>query len=273
MKLNFIYTLFFATLSTVLFMSNSNGRAAAGSSNSTTTGCVPCHSGGSYKGNTIISIKKNGEAVSKYVPNEEYDVSITIEKTAGAEALYGFQLTASKGNVDAGTFSNVAPATSVQISKLNNRTFVEHSTQMKENVATVKWTAPAKGTGTVNFLAAGNIVNGKNGSAGDNPLTAVKVELAEGSVSAQELPIWVASMTVNPNPIKDFALVSVTTTENKTAQFQIFNLNGKLEQQTEQQLVSGENNITLDTEDLAKGIYIIAIKSGDDLSTKRMIKL
>lgn len=276
MKLKFIYTFFFAALSAVLFMSNSLGRAAGGGGNSTKTGCGGggCHNGGTtYQGNVIIKIEKNGVAVTKYAPDESYDVSVVIEKTAGAEALYGFQLTAAKGNVDAGTFSDVAPAASVQISKLGQRTFVEHKIQMESNTATMKWKAPAKGTGTVSFLAAGNIVNGKNGVAGDKPLTTVQVDLAEGSVAAQELPTWVASMNVNPNPISDVAFVSIISTENKIAQFQIFNLNGKLIQQTEQQLVSGENNITLNAEEFAKGIYFITMKSGKDVITKKVVKL
>lgn len=275
MKLKFVYTLFLASLSAILFMSNSLGRAAGGGGNSTTSGCGGggCHSGGSFKGNVKISIQKNGAEVTKYVPDEDYDVTVTIEKTAGGTAQYGFQLTATKSNKDAGTFSNVSPSNSVQISKLGTRTFVEHSIQMSTNVATMKWKAPAKGTGTVSFLAAGNIVNGANGNAGDSPITPIKLDLTEGSVSAQELPTWVSKMTINPNPIKESAILTITTTENKATQLQIFDMSGKLLQQSEHQLVSGENTIIMNTNDLAKGLYIVALRSGNEVSTKKIVKI
>lgn len=276
MKLKFIYTTFLLLLGATLWMSNSLGYAASSGANGTINGCSGggCHSGGTFKGKTTLTVKQNGTVVTKYSPGVKYEVELVIEKTSGGTALYGFQLNASKGTKDAGVFENAMPDATTQITTIGNgRTFVEHDLQMPGGTITVDWTAPAKGTGTVSFYAVGNIVDGKNGSLGDTPLTPIKVDLAEGTVSANELPTWATEVSLTPNPVNDFAFLSINANENKTISLQFFNIEGKLMGNQDISVSAGNNNIPLEINDLARGVYLLSLKSNNDLVTRKFVKL
>ena len=276
MKLKFIYTIFLSLLGATLWMSNSLGYAASSGANGTINGCSGggCHSGVKFKGKTTLMIKQNGTTVTKYSPGVKYQVELVIEKTSGGTALYGFQLNASKGTKDAGVFENAMPDATTQIAKIGKgRTFVEHDLQMPSGTITVDWTAPAKGTGTVSFYAVGNIVDGKNGNLGDSPLTPIKVDLAEGTVSANELPTWATEVNLTPNPVNDFAFLSINANENKTISLQVFNIEGELMSNQDISVSAGNNNIPLEINDLARGVYLLSLKSNNDLVTRKFVKL
>ncbi len=277
MKLRFIYTTFCLLLGATLWMSNSLGRAAGGGGNATVAGCGggSCHKGGTFQGKTTLSVKKNGAEVTKYSPGETYDVSFLVEKTAGAAAFFGFQMTASVGTKDAGVFSAVAAGANseAQISTLGTRTFVEHKLKMASGAVNMKWTAPAKGTGNVTFFAVGNIVDGKSGNAGDSPIAPINVVLAEGSVSALELPTWASSITLTPNPANEVAMLNIQSNENKNLDVQIFDLNGKVFSTRNAAVNAGENYIPLEISDLAKGIYLLTVKSDGNVTTRKFVKL
>jgi hypothetical protein len=277
MKLKFIYTTFLSLLGATLWMSNSLGYAASAGQNGTLNGCSGgggCHSGGTFKGQTTLTVKLNGTAVTTYSPGVKYQVELVIEKTSGGTALYGFQLNASKGTKDAGVFENAMPDATTQITKLGNgRTFVEHDLQMQTGTVNVDWTAPAKGTGTVTFFAVGNIVDGKNGNKGDTPLTPIKVDLAEGTVSANELPTWATEVSLTPNPVNDFAFLAINANENKTISLQIFNIEGKVMSNQDITVSAGNNNIPLEINGLERGVYLLSLKNNNDLVTRKFVKL
>lgn len=275
MKKKFLYNIFLLILGATLWMSNSLGRAAAANSNSTTTGCGGggCHQGGTYQGKITFSITQNGQPINKYSPGVTYDVSINVEKTGGTgtPAGYGFQLTASKSNKDAGVFSNFS--TNVQKSSLaSGRTFIEHDLKVTTGASTMRWTAPAAGTGTVTFYMAGNLVDGKNGQAGDNPIAPITVQLQEGSVAASQLPEWVSAFQISPNPLEAHSQITVDSQQDGEATVSIYDLQGRLVQQKEVLLNIGLNNISLTTEALAQTTYLVVLKKGTHTIVRKVVK-
>jgi hypothetical protein len=179
MKKNIIFTLFGLAFVAFLFTSSSGGRAsAAGSANTgapgETTTCSGCHSGGSYNPSISIQIFQQGTttAVTQYTAGTTYDMKVTLS-ASGSPGGYGFQMVALKntGNTNAGTWSS--PGANTKIASVGTRSYVEHgvnSTFSATNNFTMKWTAPAAGTGAVTFYSAGNVVNGTGNTSGDSPV-------------------------------------------------------------------------------------------------------
>lgn len=278
MKLKFIYTVFTLCLCASLWMSNSSGRAAGGNGNSTVAGCSgggACHKGATFQSKATLLISAAGADVTEYVPGTTYDVEFRIEKSGGTDApkAYGFQLRAITATEDAGTFANFTPATDIQISTLSGRKFVEHNKKSASNSFKMKWTAPAKGTGDVNFLAAGNAVNSNSTFAGDAPTASIALTLKEKiSIATLELPTWATEITVTPNPVQTEAFLNIKASEIANAQISIYDLRGTMYHNTSVNIAYGENYIPLNTNDLAKGIYVVSILSNGNYSYRKFVK-
>ena len=71
----------------------------------------------------------------------------------------------SSDNSNAGTFSSAGPNS--QLGDVNGRHFIEHEHPNLGADFFGTWVAPAAGSGTVDFYAAGIAGNGNGGSGGD----------------------------------------------------------------------------------------------------------
>lgn len=188
----------------VVLSSNSNGRATAANRGNTgapgENTCGQCHSGTSFGAVTVsIQIFELGTTtpVNAYSPGAAYDMRVTVNQGLGLPAGYGFQMTALRAatNAPLSGYSNLA--TNVKQITLNSgpqagRTYVEHNGVTNNNQFNFRWTAPAANSGTVNFTASGNAVNGNGGSTGDSA--------GAGSLSLPEAqPLAVSAMATNPD--------------------------------------------------------------------------
>ncbi|MFZ4785296.1 MAG: choice-of-anchor V domain-containing protein [Flavobacteriales bacterium] len=163
-----------------LFSSNSNGRATQANTGNTgapgeTTICSGCHSGGSYGTITpTIQVFQQGTTtpVTAYVAGTTYDVRFTVTAGTGSPGGYSFQMTCltSPANNPLAGYSNLGPNVKqklVTTGTYMGRTYVEHNGVGSINQFDMSWTAPAAGTGTVKFYAAGNCVNLSGSTSGD----------------------------------------------------------------------------------------------------------
>jgi SprB repeat/Secretion system C-terminal sorting domain len=163
-----------------LFSSNSNGRATQANTGNTgapgeTTICSGCHSGGNFGTITpTIQVFQQGTTtpVSAYVAGTTYDIRFTVSASMGSPGGYGFQMTCltSPANNPLAGYSNLGPNVKqklVTTGTYMGRTYVEHNGVGSINQFDLSWTAPAAGTGTVKFYAAGNCVNMSGSTAGD----------------------------------------------------------------------------------------------------------
>lgn len=161
--------------------SSSNGRAtAANAGNTGAPGesqlCGNCHNGGVF-GTVNVSIQLFQQGtnipVSSYLPGQTYDLSVSINNSSGNPFGYGFQLTALTvvgNNPIAGYFNlatNVKQKT-VTVGSVAGRTYIEQNGVTNNNIFNTSWTAPAAGTGSIRFYAAGNAVNGNSSTSQDN---------------------------------------------------------------------------------------------------------
>lgn len=165
----------------VILSASSAGRATAVNTGNTggpgeTATCGSCHTGGAYGTVSLqIQLFSSGttNAVTSYTAGTLYDLRVTVNHTSGTPVGHGFQLTAFRqtGNTPLGdTYSNLGTNVkkkTVTTGTYSGRTYCEHNGVTSSNVFNMSWTAPAAGTGTVVFYAAGNAVNGAQGDNGD----------------------------------------------------------------------------------------------------------
>ncbi len=77
-----------------------------------------------------------------------------------------------------------------------------------------------------------------------------------------------------PNPVEDGQLeILINTVEANNVSIRIFNIHGKLMHQNKQQVFKGKNKYSLDVDELDSGIYLVHIQNGNNLISKRFIKV
>ena len=187
-------------LFTALYLSSYSSGPARNGVDGTSSGladsrkCGSCHSGGDFGNQTTFAlIDGAGQTQMAYRPGETYKVQVKIA-TSRAPGGYGFQLLMIDGQKSqAGTFGTLPANT--RLSGLNGRNYLEHNRRLSAGTIEVDWTAPAKGTGTLNVYAVGNAVNGDGGQNGDQTNEA-SVTLAESTASAVGEQAWPAGITV-----------------------------------------------------------------------------
>ncbi len=201
---SFISVIAVLSLLFVALSSNSNGRATAGNRGNTgapgENTCSQCHGGNNFGAVTVsIQIFEVGTTtpVNAYTPGAAYDMRVTVNQGLGMPAGYGFQMTALRAanNAPLSGYSNLA--SNVKQITLNSgpqagRTYVEHNGVTTNNQFNFRWTAPPANSGSVNFTASGNAVNGNGGSNGDSS--------GAGSLSLPEAqPLAVSAIATNPD--------------------------------------------------------------------------
>jgi hypothetical protein len=81
----------------------------------------------------------------------------------------------------------------------------------------------------------------------------------------------VSSIRIFPNPARDnatFTIMSTTAHENLIT---VFNTIGDLVLSKRVQLAEGRNTFNLDTQQLSKGIYIVQVRNGQEVTSKKLI--
>jgi len=274
-----VFTLLSASI--MLFTSNSSGPGLVQGEDLTGSpvsagSCNNCHGGGTYNPKVTATLSDGGKAVTSYTPGKAYTFTIAITVGAGTPGGYGFQTVGlvDGSNATAGTFS--ALPSGVQAVTINSRNYIEHSRRSTAPTWSFTWTAPAKGTGKVNFYASGNAVNGNGGSNGDQSATlSAALSIAEGAATGINAPIeLIAEVATYPNPVMDELQVKLTSSENlKQLTISVMDLNGRIMVQNKQLNPGFQFQTSFETSDWAKGVYLVRLTDGEKLLTKKIIKL
>lgn len=278
MKLKFIYTFFGLAAFVLITMSNSSGRAAAGGVGATTapgdgTVCTTCHAGGGFGTSVDVKLKDkvSGAEVTEYIPGTTYDIEVSIG-TSTAPAGYGFQVLAlqDSDNSSVSTWANAVTA-NTQLTNAGGRQYFEHSGIASNNVLEAEWTAPASGTGSVTFYAAGNAVNGTGSTAGDEAVTR-EITFTENTTSTSGLAKLGISLATFPNPTVDNLTLMLTTESSKDLMINIYNLEGQKVSGQNVIAQAGENRFQFDVAAYTSGIYFVEITDGVNRTSTRFVK-
>lgn len=161
--------------------------------------CLSCHSGSSVNPGpipmTISFPDPNG-----YVAGLKYRIRVTLSDPTAKR--WGFQMTDRKeaSTVFAGAFATVSGTNTTRIITQSGIQYIEQTSagtypqQVMQAGWDVDWTAPAVGTGTVRFYAAGNAANNNGDLTGDKIYT-TNLAVAEQQAS-QPPPAITAGNTV-----------------------------------------------------------------------------
>ncbi len=264
----------------VLLGSNAAGPASAGNGirnggPGTNGNCSACHSGGSGTTTAAIAlkVKATGAVVSgKYVPGTVY--TVTISGNNSNLAFFGFQVTATKGSVQAGAFSNMG--SDKHIANISGLQVVEHSTSLaKVNgayEASFDWTAPAAGTGTVTFNGIINGVNHDNNTSGDRSSDPVTLNLTEdGPTAIADLSYW-KNLKLFPVPATELLRISSEGMEAGSYTFQVYDLNGKALWYNTYNVKNDLLHMEIPLKGFAASTYFLVIKGKGQQATRAFSK-
>lgn len=278
MKLKFIYTFFGLLAFGLLALSNSSGRASFSGQGATTapgdgTVCSSCHNGGNYGASVNVRLKDkvSGETVTEYTPNETYDVEVIVGTTT-APGGYGFQVIALKDtdNSSVSTWANnVTPNT--KFKTIGSRQYFEQANVLPDSIMVSEWTAPAAGTGSVTFYAAGNAVNGTGTSANDQAVTN-EFTFTESTTSTSSLTKMGIRMNTFPNPTIDVLNLSLEMNASKELTINIYNTEGKRMETQNVVTQRGDNQFRFDVASYNSGLYFLEVADGTNQTAIRFVK-
>lgn len=175
MKRNLFLLAIVAYFGCIIFSSYEHGPAYEGGINRTGSngGVANCAGGGCHAANTpttevAISVyNAAGMPVTQYVPGANYTVAIKGHHTTALTLTeFGFQVSAiTGGGMQAGSFA-VTSGSGLRVTTLDDLQIVEHKKALDDSitnyfVARFTWTAPASGTGNVQFYGILNPFGGE----------------------------------------------------------------------------------------------------------------
>lgn len=264
---------------------------------SSTVGCGGggCHSNGATTGITItVELDSAGVPVTSYQPGRSYTVKMSATNTTSNNLpVFGFGLSsvtaAGAGTTathQAGTWSASLPngiQNSIETDALT--TVIEHQVQLPRTsgtgtagttyVESIGWTAPAAGTGAVKLFAVINAANGDGlatsadlwnntsrtiNEAGTNAITEIAADL--GTINAY--PTLMSNTLTTAFDLRRDAKVSI----------ELLDLNGQLVRTllSDEAMSTGAQTRTFSVSDLAAGLYLVHVQSGDHNSIAKVVK-
>ncbi len=279
MKFPLIYT-FFALLTLGFFLvSNSSGPGAVQGQDRTGSplsngACQICHASGAFAPTITAELLEDGEPVSEYEAGKTYTLRVEVSPTEGSPTRYGFQAVALTGadDVNAGAFGT--PGAGIQVTTLQDRDYAEHSVPNTANGAfEIEWTAPEAGTGDVRIYAAGVAANGANGSGGDGGVFLVNpVVLSELLSDTREALAGNATFDLLRNPVGEQLDLRLQTETAARYELRLFDLNGRLLQARNLDLLPGRQNLAVDMGAAPAGLYLVSLTDGRAVVTQRVLK-
>jgi Secretion system C-terminal sorting domain len=262
----------------LILMSNDTGVATeagkdrTGSPFNATGGqqCNACHSGASFSTSITTRLKDtSGAIVTEYLGGATY--TYEVEVTSSGATAYGFQAIAliSGSNANAGTLSASSANSKIKV-LVTTRRYAEHTAPSASGLFVMNWVAPAPGSGTVNFYAAGNGVNDDGLKTGDRASAPTTLTITESALSSVNEPKQ-NSISIYPNPVSE----QLNITPNFTGEGRLFiaSMEGKVVMVNNTQFEKG-SNARVDVSALSSGTYFVSLidEQGKQLVSTKFIK-
>lgn len=233
------------------------GASGAPADNNNTCARSGCHSGSPSDRDGILS---SNVPSTGYVPGQTYSISVLI--TQQGINRFGFQASPQAAN---GAVQGTITITDAARTQLISGKYVTHRqasiNSANSNSWGFNWTAPAAGTGEVNFYAAAMAANSNGGTGGDlvfRDVLTLQEDVGVGISSTEEQ----AALQIFPNPAEGNELQVVLP---RSASLKIYSLSGQCMGVFEGQEGHNALNIT----NLPAGLYYLLSESG---SAKRFVR-
>lgn len=94
---------------------------------------------------------------------------------------------------------------------------------------------------------------------------------SDGTVSTEDSNNDYFGVTLTPNPAEDYVIISASSPYNVTANVEITNIDGRLIYTSLMKIDGKEERMTLRTNNLPGGVYLVKIQSGKNFSIKKLV--
>jgi hypothetical protein len=276
MKSNFLLIFFVAIVAYVTLSSRSGGAGTVGNLEKSgipgTGTCADCHSGGTFNPTTSISFKNSqGLAVTQVYADSTYDVTVTIAAASGNPSRYGFQgiMVSDSANQNCGTFINLGAGQTTKTFS-NGRVAVEQNTPSSANNFSFKWKAPSYIPGNnIRLYVSGLAVNGNSTTSGDAN-NSTSIQLSEAFVTPTSVQVFnKLELDIYPNPTVSVLNLDFFNNESSELAVNIISIDGKVVLNESFNIVSGENRISLNVENLNSGLYLLTTQDLNGAKSSR----
>jgi hypothetical protein len=153
-------------------------------------------------------------------------------------------------------------------SQILNSKYITHTAARSSNPATwtFTWTAPAKGSGVVNFY--GSFVNGYSNIS----TQMVSVNEENSSTNVNELATQVTNVQVFPNPTTEKISLNLMLNSSANVIIDLLSLDGKnVFSMHNNQLQQGEHQLSFDVSNIKSGTYLLRLSTEDNATFKKVI--
>lgn len=241
--------------------------------------CSACHSGGNYGASDNLEVldAAGTTVVTKYQPNTQYTIRLTISVASGNPVGYGFHMidlrAADNSNVK-GFLPTAQQSSGIGIRTIasSGRIYAEHTSRLTTKVINVKWKAPATNVGTIVFYAAAMAVNGSSNESGDSPTAGTSIQLPAATTGVNELAENI-KIELSPNPTPSNVLLSLDSKWAKPMKIQMTDIRGRIVLFDNWAINVGNNQRILDMHTFTKGMYMLQILDSENIVSKKLIKL
>jgi hypothetical protein len=232
--------------------------APAGYSGSPADGqtCANCHGGSAVEVNNVLT---SDVPTTGYVPGTNYTITVAI---TGASTRKGFQVSPQNSS---GVLMGTLTAGSGN--KVVNSKYVTHTAPTTTNPGTwtFTWTAPAAGTGTVNFYGA--FVSNKNNitkqvlTVNEQTSTGVETQLTENE-----------TFNTYPNPATGNMFLNLNLSAGSYITASLINLEGKqISTLYNGNLSAGKHHLQLDVNQIKTGVYFLQVTANGVTKHKKIM--
>jgi hypothetical protein len=242
--------------------------SGAPADNNRTCATSGCHSGTASDRDGLIT---SNVPSTGYIPGETYTMTVSI--TEAGISKWGFQATAQNSNGDLqGTYTLTNAAQTRLAAGTGGNKYVTHTTAGNSGSTGSKtwsfdWTAPAAGTGVVNFYTAAMASNNNGGTAGDLVFKD-QLALAEDLTTSASSISSALSFNIYPNPSSGQEIVVIASKSTQPSKLVIYNaLGGIVKSET---FDTAQHKV--DVSKIPAGLYFIWLDQAGEKSMKRFIK-
>ncbi len=261
------------------FYKSDDGRAGyTGSPGETACNNASCHTSfGLNSGPGNLALTSNIPAAG-YVPGQTYQMQLKVKQTG--RSLFGLAVEAlTETNNNAGTLvATDAVRTWIKsrtVSGVSRKNIVHKKNggaQVDSMTFNFDWQAPTTAGGVVKFYFASVAANANDNTSGDHVYNG-SVSVNPQSSAANEANADLLSVQVSPNPVVDKLTVAYTLQEKTEVNLSLFSMTGQLVKAVSLgQMAPGQhqNYFGIDN-NIAKGIYLLEIKTNNGSTTKRVM--
>ena len=222
--------------------------------------CSTCHFGADNNYNNQSTISSNIPAEG-YTPGQTYTITVTPNSTA---PKHGFEITAENSSDEkVGEFIANSTTTHYNSTVLTTLT---HNAPLESGVWSFNWTAPSDTQGTITFYAAINAVNG-DGAAYDDQDEPITTSLTVNQTAAGVANLENTFFSLAENPVRDFIMINFD--QELSGTYNIYDIAGKKIQEAD---FKNKNELTINSNTLKIGMYILKITSADLTQNVQFIK-